>query len=232
MQKLKYLELLDKLKASRYKNRTQSLCCFNAKKGSEYNNNLMVVGRAVNGWCNEFKLCDLDTVSMVEQIFNQHDSTCPLQWVEDSWGRRDGYSTKSSAFWRVIKDISQRLNKLESCTGWANKIVWSNLYKIAPSNKGNPSESLSNEQFSLCNELLFTEIKEYQPKVILFFAGLNWFNGFLNDSIYLEKGEDSALVEAHGSLDIDNKKIIIIVAKHPQGKPEANMVNEIMNVIS
>ncbi|PVU64872.1 hypothetical protein C9E85_15945, partial [Plesiomonas shigelloides] len=69
-------------------------------------------------------------------------------------------------------------------------------------------------------------------KVILFFTGLNWFNGFLNDSICLEEGEDSVLVEAHGSLNIDNKKIIIIVAKHPQGKPEADMVDEIMNIIS
>ncbi|PVU64936.1 hypothetical protein C9E85_15530, partial [Plesiomonas shigelloides] len=69
-------------------------------------------------------------------------------------------------------------------------------------------------------------------KVILFFTGLNWFNGFLNDVICLEKGEDGAVVEAHGSLHIDNKQITIIVAKHPQGKPEADMVNEIMNAIS
>jgi hypothetical protein len=233
MQAQKYLNLLNQLKVSKYRNSSQSLCCFNAQKGSEYNNNLMVVGRAVNSWHHEFELNNLNVESMVEEVFRQPTTfECPLKWVEDSWGSQEGYNTKSSAFWRVIKQVSQRLNEASSTTGWASKIVWSNLYKIAPSITGNPSDSLCDKQFTYCNELLLAEIIEYRPRVIVFFTGLNWFNGFLNESVSLSSNKEHSLVEAHGVLKINDKDVKIIIAKHPQGKPEAEMIHEILTIAS
>lgn len=233
MQEKKYLSLLSQIKVSNYKNSFQSLCCFNAQRGNEYNNNLMVVGRAVNGWCNEFELNSLSVESMVNEIFKQSTtSDCPLKWVENSWGSKQGYNTKSSAFWRVVKQVSQRLNETSSNTGWASKIVWSNLYKIAPSSTGNPSDSLCDKQFAHCNELLLAEIEEYRPRVIIFFTGLNWFNGFLSGSVSLSSNKKHSLVEAHGILNVNYEDVIIIIAKHPQGKPETEMVNEILSITS
>lgn len=233
MQARKYLNLLNQLKNSKYKNGSQSLCCFNAQRGNEYNKNLMVVGRAVNGWYNEFELNNLNVESMVNEIFKQTTtSDCPLKWVENSWGSKEGYNTKSSAFWRVIKQVSQRLNDTSSSTGWASKIVWSNLYKIAPSSTGNPSDSLCDKQFVPCNELLLAEIEEYRPRVIVFFTGLDWFNGFLNEAVSLSRNKEHSLVEAHGILKINDEDVIIIIAKHPQGKPETEMVNEILSITS
>ncbi len=233
MQSQKYLNLLNQLKVSRYRSKSRSLCCFNAQKGRDYDNNLMVVGRAVNGWYNEFDLHGLNSELMVESIFNKsNESNCPLKWVEESWGKTEGYNTKSSAFWRVIKKIAQNLNETSSNNGWASKIVWSNLYKVAPSDKGNPSDSLCDYQFRACNELLLTEIEEYQPSLIIFFTGLNWFNGFLNDMVSLSSNNEHSWIEAHGILKVNNRDIAIIIAKHPQGKPEEEMVNEIMQVIS
>ncbi|MGI2172150.1 uracil-DNA glycosylase family protein [Shewanella sp. MF05960] len=233
MQAQKYLSLLSQLKISKYKNSSQSLCCFNAQKGNEYNNNLMIVGRAVNGWHHEFDMNNLNVETMVNEIFNQAaTSDCPLKWVEDSWGINEGYNTKSSAFWRVTKQVSQCLNENSSSTGWASKIVWSNLYKIAPSITGNPSDSLCDKQFVYCNELLLAEIEEYNPRVIIFFTGLNWFNGFLSNAVSLASNKEHSLVEAHGVLKINDEEVIIIIAKHPQGKPEAEMVNEILSITS
>lgn len=233
MQAQKYLNLLNQLKVSKYKNNSQSLCCFKAQRGNAYNNNLMVVGRAVNGWGNEFELNSLNAELMVNEIFKESGtSDCPLKWIEDSWGSKEGYNTKSSAFWRVIKRVSQNLNETTSSTGWASKIVWSNLYKIAPSNTGNPSDSLCNKQLTPCNELLLAEIEEYHPRVIVFFTGLNWFNGFLNEAVSLSSNKEHSLVEAHGILKVNGEDVIIIIAKHPQGKPEAEMVNEILSITS
>lgn len=231
MQHKKYLELLKHLKTSSYRNRSQSLCCFSAQKGSEYNNNLMIVGRAVNGWSNEFDLDSLDVNSMVEAVFEQPPlSSCPMKWVEESWGNLNGYNTKKSAFWRVTKQVSTRLNKSSPDDGWARKIVWSNLYKIAPSETGNPSNRLCEEQFNNCNELLMSEIEEYRPNTIIFFTGLDWFNGFLNKEVSLSTDLTYNLVEAYGTLKVNDKEISVIIAKHPQGKSEDKMVNEIFSI--
>ncbi|MEZ9763573.1 uracil-DNA glycosylase family protein [Vibrio splendidus] len=231
MQYEKYLELLNHLKTSSHRNRSKSLCCFSAQKGSEYNNNLMIVGRAVNGWGNHFDLDSLDVNSMVKAVFEQpSQSFCPMKWVEESWGIKDGYNTNRSAFWRVTKQISTRLNKSSSDDGWASKIVWSNLYKVAPSETGNPSNRLCDEQFNSCNELLMAEIEEYRPNTIIFFTGLDWFNGFLNHKLTLSTDLAYNLIEAHGTLKIEDKEISIIIAKHPQGKSEGEMVNEIFSI--
>ena len=231
MQDKKFLSLLNQVKNSKYKNRSQGLCCFNAQRGNEYNNNLMVVGRAVNGWHHEFDLKNLSVESMVDQIYKTLASDCPLKWVEDSWVEKNGYSAKSSAFWRVTKQLSQHLNQISLNSGWASKIVWSNLYKIAPGGAGNPNDSLCDSQFTGCNELLIAEIIEYKPKVIVFFTGLDWFNGFLGEMVTLSKTTNN-LVEAHGVLKIKDKDTKIIIAKHPQGKPESQMVSEILSIVN
>lgn len=233
MQRSRYTELLSQLKNSQYENKSQSLCCFNAQLGSEYNNNLMIVGRAVNGWYNEFDLDTLEPDRMVSLLFdNQNKTTCPLKWVLDSWGNTEGYNTKSSAFWRVTRRLSIELNNTALESDWANKIAWSNLYKVAPSTSGNPSDKLCDYQFAGCSNLLLAEIEEYQPKVVVFFTGLNWFNGFLDNSVLTSCSNEFNWVDAYGTMYTKNKEIKIIVAKHPQGKPETEMYNEIMTILS
>jgi hypothetical protein len=156
MQKIVYRKLLESIKASKYRNRRQNLSCFSAQKGKLYNNHVMFVGRAVNGWGSEFNLENIDSNLLLENLFSSlPNNDCPLGWLESSWGSKDKdeYNPNKSAFWRVIKQISKNINGLDSSHHWSSKIIWSNLYKIAPSLGGNPNDGLCNAQFNACNEL-------------------------------------------------------------------------------
>ncbi len=233
MQKIKYRNLLNSLEQSNYRNRTQALCCFSAQKGVLYNNNLMVVGRAVNDWDGEFQLDNIKTELLLEKLFpNSSSSNFPLEWVESSWGSSDGYNTKKSAFWRVIRELSLNINQLDSDDHWATKLVWSNLYKIAPSGGGNPSDSLSGYQFDACNNLLKAEIEEFQPKCIVFLTGINWFDRFLSENITLKAVPGTKWVDASGVLNLNGLASKVVIAKHPQGKPESELINEIIEVLA
>lgn len=232
MQKKIYKNLLTSLEASNYKNRSQELCCFTAQKGSDYNNKLMIVGRAVNDWSSEFRLNDVQINELLHELFlNSPEHNCPLQWVESSWGSVKEYNAKKSAFWRVVKNLSLNINQLESDSSWVSKIVWSNLYKIAPSGGGNPSDSLCDAQFEACNELLKAEIIEFKPKYIVFLTGEDWFNGFLSENVELKTVDGLKWVDAYGVIKLDNIVSKVVIAKHPQGKPESELFNEIINAL-
>lgn len=234
MQRIKYRNLLDNLEQSNYRNRTQTLCCFSAQKGELYNNNLMVVGRSANGWDGEFQLDNIQTDSLLEKLFPRSSAlNCPLEWVESSWGSSDGYNSKRSAFFRVIRGLSLNINQLDPDEWrWATKLVWSNLYKIAPSGGGNPSNSLAGYQFDACNNLLKAEIEEYQPKCIVFLTGEDWFDGFLSECITLKAKSGTKWVDASGVLNLNGLVSKIVIAKHPQCKPELELLNEIIEALA
>lgn len=223
--------MLKELEQSKYRNKSQILCAFNAQKGLDYNRGLMVIGRAVNGWGNDFQLEGININAITENIFPKAElQTCPMEWVLSSWGASSGYNTKKSAFWRVIRNLSHQIN--DAGNNWASRIVWSNLYKIAPYEGGNPSSSLCNYQFALCNELLKSEIEEYLPEHIICFTGMNWFNRFLEEHVHLKHKNDFDFVEAYGVVNLRGKESKIVIVKHPQGKPENNLVAEVLTAFS
>ena len=134
----------------------------------EYDKELMVVGRAVNGWPVKWR---------PEEIYNKLEdilkniyltSVCPMSWVVSRWGETKVYNTKKSVFWKVIKKTLEDLKIMESKRNWSSYIVWTNLYKIAPNDGGNPSKVLMKIQRDICNDLLEQEINHFQPKRILF----------------------------------------------------------------
>ena len=68
------------------------------------NEGILFVGKAVNGW-KEFDEIDVLFGNGATRIFNEDDQ---MQWVENQEGGPNGlYNTSKSAFWRVIKKISQ-----------------------------------------------------------------------------------------------------------------------------
>ncbi|HIF9359576.1 hypothetical protein HWA77_25310 [Photobacterium damselae subsp. damselae] len=224
LQKIYENEILNYLKNNSRYNQTKELCSFNAQKGNRYNHKLMIIGRAVNGWGNDFSLQTLEPSKLAQQVYKKAtNKTCPLQWVIDSWGDTEDYNTAKSAFWRIAKRISKEFNLYgNDVDHWASYIVWSNLYKIAPSNGGNPSDMLCDEQFDGCNQLLQEELRYYQPQKILFLTGFNWFEGFLTQHIKcLTKIDSESFVDAYGKLEIEGKIIDFVIAKHPQGKNES-----------
>ncbi len=221
-----YELLFEKLHQQKERYSEKNLAIFTPAKGTKYQHKLMIVGRAVNGWIIKMDKNKRDDLGRLNTEVIKTLPNSNLNWVNDMWGKTvNKYSTKKSAFWRVAKAIAANLTPSEK-QDVVNTIVWSNLYKAAKWEGGNPSTRLMNVQYDKCLELLKLEIELYQPERIVFLTGYNWANHFLTDMgttrIPLKKYD---LVEYTG----DYKGVRIIVGQHPQGKPEQKHVKEILS---
>jgi hypothetical protein len=148
---------------------------FLAMKGEAYCGELMWVGRAVNGWTekswrpselgrpeNVDEFVELIAASAVEPSSAAQPNPCPLRWVTERWGIKIDYNTKKSAFWRVAKKTLLPTDEIDQF--WSSRLVWSNLYKIAPAVGGNPNGGLRDVQFPFCRDLLIKEIELFTPR--------------------------------------------------------------------
>jgi hypothetical protein len=213
-------------------------------RGDKYNGELMVVGRAINSWGYEDETIRWNSKNgnppevIIENIIryslsDDKDVDCPMKWITDHWGSdAEGnkqafqYNMKKSAFWRVIKEILSDLKITSSEAekkNWSSYLVWTDLYKVASPDGGNPSNRLCEAQFEQCKLLLKEEIATFKPKRILFLTGYIWFKDF-EDIGFNGRDRKESLVEWVGSYD----KTEVIVAKHPQGKDETEYVKQVI----
>ena len=214
---------------------------FMSMVGRAYSGELMVVGRAVNGWgAKEMLPVELDSSDAShtyaeEVLASVSDPTnCPMGWVTAQWGApRPKYSTKSSAFWRSIYSV---INALGTVTpgdeDWPSHLVWSNLYKVAPAAGGNPSNFLCDLQLPGCIDLLREELAAYQPRRVLFLTGLNWAKPFADAlGLPLCMNPSFCQVEAFGEVPFNGQLLRFAIASHPQGKPESVWASEVLSVL-
>ena len=228
----------------------RKLSGFMAMAGSLYAGDLMVVGRACNGWGAEdemgFMPEELASDAAAERYSHKvldsvnrgsGDEKCPMRWVTDKWGNTTvGYNTKTSAFWRVIRCVVERLGIADiERASWPSHLVWSNLYKIAPCQGGNPNDSLCDIQFPGCRELFTLELTTYTPSRLLLLTGTAWARDFLNDfGESLQDANGFSYVERCGTLAIGSKyhPVRYIVAAHPEGKREDQWVEEVCSAFN
>lgn len=213
----------------------RELTGFMATKGMRYEKGgFMVVGRAVNGWSNSFNPSQLnasqeyDRVStMIKESVYGVEDVCPMKWVTNQWQDNTCYNTRKSAFWRVTREIVLSLSLAENFKLWSSYLAWSNLYKIAPEEGGNPSRRLRSVQLEGSRSLLYREIEDFQPSGLLFLTGWNrWAKDFLIDKNIREVS--GKFVEASGKLSLGpGLKICVVVAVHPQAKKEDEWVEEV-----
>ncbi len=216
----------------------RELTGFMATKGCKYSNELMVVGRAANGWVfgaypeqfadAAFRRRFARDVRM--SVGGDH----PMEWVHHQWGAKNCYNTKRSAFWRVIRRVTEGLGIVHDSEGnWPCHLVWSNLYKVSPADGGNPySSELYNLQFPGCKDLFEAELRAYMPKRLLLLTGWEgWADWFLPD---LDEPESSSLyVERVGFLPLSKRyQLRVVVACHPQGRPEEQWSRDVIREIS
>jgi hypothetical protein len=210
-----------------------------AMVGNQYEGDLMVVGRAVNGWTKgmlpqEFK-DDKNIEILLDDVFKSVTAgqPCPMQWVSQCWGNYDhDYNTRKSAFWRVIRRVVDELEIADvERPEWPSHLVWSNLYKFAPAVGGNPSATLCAMQLDECESLLQEEIHAYRPKRILFLTSLGWVEPFMAKIEAETKAiPEQQYVEAVGKLVAPHgSQSCIVVAAHPQAKKEDVWVGEVVN---
>ncbi len=219
---------------------------FLARKGIFYKGDLMVVGRAVNGGDTDYFKRPADfsdsksRVEYAEKVWTSglisKDGVCPMHWVSDFWGNTKNeykYNTLRSAFWRAIKGVTAGLGVTSDHVRWPSHLVWSNLYKVAPSHGGNPNSTLCNIQLPGCIELLQFELNTYKPSHLLFLTGMGWARPFIDKmNVHVQVKPSFNYVEEFGHLFlIDGKQVKFAVASHPQGKPGTSLVDEVLQVL-
>ncbi len=213
---------------------------FLAVTGTCYSGELMVIGRSVNGWTDGIepqRLSDQSTArSYAIQVQDSvaGNGRCPMIWVTDCWGEKDGYNTRSSAFWRTIRLVVGELciADIEDRT-WPSHLVWSNLYKVAPVGGGNPGQALCTAQLPSCISLLGEEIERFAPKRILLLTGMSWAEPFLASFTRRVSMASLGYVEALGRIHRQaGGETSIVVATHPQGKRQADWVTDVVNAFS
>jgi hypothetical protein len=229
-------ELLQAIAAARDRLRGRQLTTFFPMRGMSATGELMVVGRAVRGWQKKpwtaHDVVDAEfRARIIREVFNwsSPEDGCPMQWVNMARGRRKSkmYNSRSSAFWRVIGCVSQSI--MGAGNDWPSKLIWSDLYKVAPFGGGNPGGRLIAAQFETCKRHLAEEISFWMPKRILFLTGWNWVESFLpalGRSVGERRDGD---IQWFGSLQLpDGNTPRVVVCVHPQGRKEAAIVQGII----
>ena len=212
---------------------------FMSIKGNLYNRELMVVGRAVNGWTDDTilpsQLAEPGECRRYSKAVKRNSSRgnfsgdaneCPMNWVQDYWQNPEGYNTRRSAFWRVILKVMEGLEIASENDAWSSHLVWSNLYKVAPAKGGNPGNRLCDIQLNGCISLFDAELDIYRPSRLLLLAGWDWARDFVAN--YCQTHSNAGFVEATGQ----REETSIVVAKHPQrlpkGKTEVEWVENVL----
>jgi hypothetical protein len=230
-------ELLQSVGAAhdRLGKRGLKLTTFFPMRGSAATGELMVVGRAVRGWQKDSwsakEMLDPGRrEEIIREVFDRSSGKdgCSMRWVNEAWGRhvKNEYNSLRSAFWRVICKVSKQIVGIGD--DWPSKLIWSDLYKVAPHEGGNPWKSLCDAQLEDCKRHLAEEMDFWKPKRVLFLTGPNWLCPFLKDLGATGEPQDG-LVQWCGHRDrSDGSKTKIVVCVHPQGRNQDAVVKDII----
>lgn len=221
----------------------KDLSHFVGRKGENYDSSavkLLLVGRAVNGWT-RFSVDSAEDFAK-DAVMQFKDE--PIEWVYDEMrgclGNGNGYFLNKSSFWRTSKEIWKKISDNAAYTDsasdkWTDYIAWTNLYKVAPRDGGNPTMTMRNNQLEACREILAAEVRALNPTHILFVTGYEgWFDEFkdifhaefvsLLNNQYHENEKNSIYAEATA---ITGDGIKIVVARRPESHNEADYIKDI-----
>lgn len=161
----------------------------------------LVYGQAVGGWHQAIDMArpvPKDRALDSKDYSNGTYSTdSPLEWVNARWSkgdlariadvpRRTYYEQKDSEYWASRSFFWQLTTKViqgyhgitdPNDRSWCEKLVWSNLYKIARQ-KENPLDDIKVLQRSGAVELVQLELQELRPKVALVLTSDTWWAPF------------------------------------------------------
>ncbi len=193
-------------------------------RGARYDSQLLVIGRSVNGWVDDWTAEQLQEGAQRGAAidFLRADAEPAgrdrMAWVTDLCGAPTGYSTRRSAFWRVLRRLS---TGDQDVPDWPSHLAWTNLYKVSPAAGWNPGADLQRLQRADAIALLALEITAFAPKRILALTG-NWIDPF-TEGLGLRLSRREGLVEGLG----ERLAVPVVVAKHPMTKPEHPFVLEV-----
>lgn len=228
------------LEAVPYKHSSQELFCFCPMRGATADGRLMLVGRALYGWQDAFRISEMAVetarAKLLENTIAFSSKEDPIRHLYDGWeeNRRKRlkkcYNPARSSFWHVAKEVLKKFSTPEESQNLLSYLYWTNLYKLSCFPIGNPGGSLQKIQRVACQEMLKTEINLLAPQRILFLTGEWWAEPFLNTLNYnaQECGVDSH-VHQTGFLNLDSGiRCSIVVADHPERKKREDVVRDIL----
>jgi hypothetical protein len=212
---------------------SEKLAGFVAMVGRKYlaSRELMIVGRATNGWgWKGFVAGELTSPDNVEEFVKDAldistrgplpGLACPMLWVTQP---DHDYKTASSAFWRVARRILIELGAVhDEDEEWPSYLAWSNAYRIAPQKGGNPSTELCRVQFDNCVELLNTELAALQPKRLLVMSSTAW--------PFVERL--TARMSGANGYEYVKSFCKIVFSRHPERTNEGKFVDEVVRAFS
>lgn len=115
---------------------------------------------------------------------------------------------------------------------WYDNIVWTNLYKVAPTYGWNPDESLKALQQEECQAILEEEIRIFKPDYILFMTGYDgWFSNFKSEFFSLPR-VDMKYVKAAGNINVDGHSISAVVIDRPEQKAIKEYTEEAVTMLN
>ena len=233
----------------------EKLAHFVPMKGVKYDSSeikLMLVGRAVNGWFDADVKTKIEYGNYIERLLINDNGK--FDWVTDENGvlyNKNESGSKgdyrlSSPFWDYSKSIfkylieknkSDNYQEILSDTRWIDYIVWTNLYKIAPTHMDNPDEEMKKLQQEECINILKYEIERYKPTHILAFTGWNdWFCYFenlmtehkvLGTNVARGKNKNSVYLEALGKIG----NIKVAVTCRPENRNKKDFLEDVCKAL-
>jgi hypothetical protein len=165
---------------------------------------LMFVGRETNGQGGSFGFS-----TYVEK---------DLDWL----GRGQGYEYSGSPFFRVVGKVLAGHHGIPYDRNAYERMVWSNLYKIAPTNRRPATQRMHQIQESTCIDLLAEEILDLEPCLVVFLTDW-WLNPFLdkwnNDGLITSPSKGSSdFFDIRFAFKKNDVLIPAIALPHPQNK--------------
>jgi hypothetical protein len=139
------------------------------------------------------------------------------------------YRAFSSFFWNVVyKTINDYQNADRNSWVWSSKMVWSNLYKIAPSS-GNPCYSEKSYQVELSLQLVKKEIEEINPKYCIVITNNEWWKPF-------QEALNTDALAMYGLTEIESvqkyKNTYIIITTRPYKSGSEKHVSQLLQVLN
>ena len=187
-------------------------CCMAPCVGNKFpmnpNAGIVYYGRANNGWNTGVDddydvICDIGPVGLTDYI-----TSSPF------------LRTAGKAFCNLYGE------------DWFEYVTYSNLYKVAPP-VGNPGQSVCDSQWKYITDIFSKEIEVLSPRFVVRFTNENWGMDFL---LHLNKEVNPQVLSTRewAGYHINVYKIgdvYFLLTEHPQGKPEWEHADAIINII-
>jgi len=207
----------------------------------------VIYGQATKGWTPEFEIDKkinykklVDEARIFSNTIGEIERN-PLDWVNINWSEKTkkeynkhknliiDYNANRSFFWNVTyKLISDYYDELDrNSPDWSDKLVWSNLMKIAPTERLNPDEVIYSDQLQGCVNLFIQELEEIKPKYAILLTNLNWAKEFIKTITGIPIPSND-IIEWAGYF----KKTLIIITKRPFQGNSDKFVEAILKFIS